>query len=152
MAAALALGWSSEGTGPDSIVVSDVDSERAGSLADRTGASTADSNRELAEQADVLVLATKPAALGSVAEETRVTVHEQGIPVVSILGAVPTTAIEQAYGEGTRDAALHAQRRGGGPRRHLLLRARLHDRRRDLAQPPATCSACSASWSRWRSG
>jgi pyrroline-5-carboxylate reductase len=101
MAAALALGWSSAETGPDRIVLSDLDSERAGALADRSGASTAGSNREVAEQADVLVLATKPAALGAVAEQTRVTVQEQDIPVVSILGAVPTTAIEQAYGEGT---------------------------------------------------
>ena len=62
MAAALALGWSSEETGPDRIVVSDLDAERARSLADRTGASMAGSNRELAEQADVLVLATKPGA------------------------------------------------------------------------------------------
>ena len=101
MAAALALGWAAGETGPDEVIVSDVDSERARSLAERAGARTAGSNRELAELADVLVLATKPAALDAVAEETRVTVHERGLPVVSILGAVPTEAIEQAYGAGT---------------------------------------------------
>ena len=64
MAAALALGWAAAETGPDEIVVSDVDAERARSLADRVGARTAGSNRELAETADVVVLAIKPAALG----------------------------------------------------------------------------------------
>ena len=101
MAGALALGWSAAETGPDGIVVSDLDAERARALAERTGARTAGSNRDLAEAADVLVLATKPAALGAVAEETRVTVHERDLPVVSILGAVSTSTIEQAYGEGT---------------------------------------------------
>ena len=101
MAAALALGWSAAETGPDRILVSDLDSDRARALADRSGASTVSSNGELAEAADVLVLATKPAALGAVAEETRVAVHDGGMPVVSILGAVTTAQIEQAYGPGT---------------------------------------------------
>jgi pyrroline-5-carboxylate reductase len=101
MAAALALGWAAAESGPDRVVVSDVDSERARSLADRSGAGVAASNRELAESTDVLVLATKPAALGAVAEETRVTVTERRMPVVSILGATPIRAIEDAYGAGT---------------------------------------------------
>ena len=49
MAAALALGWSAAETGPDGIVVSDLDAERAQALADAVGARTAASNRELAE-------------------------------------------------------------------------------------------------------
>jgi pyrroline-5-carboxylate reductase len=101
MAAALALGWSSSETGPDSIVLSDLDADRAKTLADRSGARRAGSNRELAEAADVLVLATKPAALRSVAEETRVVVHDRGLPVVSILGATSTGAVEEAFGPGT---------------------------------------------------
>jgi len=101
MAAALALGWSSSETGPDSIVLSDIDADRARALADRAGARTTGSNRDLAETADVLVLATKPAALGAVAEETRVTVHDRGLPVVSILGATSTAAVEEAFGPGT---------------------------------------------------
>ena len=100
MAAALALGWSSAETGPDNIVLSDLDPERAKALADRTGARTAGSNRDLADMVDVLVLATKPAALKTVAEETRVIVHDRDLPVVSILGATSTATIEQAFGEG----------------------------------------------------
>jgi pyrroline-5-carboxylate reductase len=101
MAAALALGWSAAETGPDGILVSDLDAERARALADRAAVKTARSNRDLAEAADVLVLATKPAALGSVAEDTRVVVHDRGLPVVSILGATSTAAVERAFGEGT---------------------------------------------------
>ena len=101
MAAALALGWSAAETGPDRVLVSDVDRERARALADRSGASTSGSNRELAEAADVLVLATKPAALGAVAGETRVAVHDGDMPVVSILGAVTTAQVEEAFGPGT---------------------------------------------------
>ncbi len=101
MAAALALGWASAETGPDRGVVADLDADRARALADRSGADMARSNAELAESADVLVLATKPAALAAVAEDTRVTVADRGLPVVSILGGVPTAAIEEAYGPGT---------------------------------------------------
>ncbi len=101
MAAALALGWSAAETGPDRILVTDLDSERARALADRSGASTVGSARALAEAADVIVLATKPAALEAVAEQTRVAVHDGDMPVISILGGVTTTQIEQAYGSGT---------------------------------------------------
>jgi pyrroline-5-carboxylate reductase len=101
MASALALGWAAAETGPDTVMVSDVDAERARGLADRSGASTADSNRELADTADVLVLATKPAALGAVAEETRVTVTDRKLPVVSILGATPIAAVQEAFGGDT---------------------------------------------------
>ena len=101
MAAALARGWSTGETGPDELVVSDIDAERARALADETGGRAVGSNRDLAEVADVVVLATKPAALSRVAEEVRVTVSERGLPVVSILGATPLSAIEGVFGAGT---------------------------------------------------
>jgi pyrroline-5-carboxylate reductase len=101
MAAALALGWAAAETGPDTVMVSDVDRERASALADRSGAAAVASNRELADAADVLVLATKPGALGAVAEETRVTVADRGLPVVSILGATPIAAVQDAFGGDT---------------------------------------------------
>ena len=145
MAAALALGWSAAETGPDSIVVSDVDAERArGARRPRPAARAAGSNRDLAEPADVLVLATKPAALGAVAEETRVTVHERDLPVVSILGATPTRR-DRA---GLRRRAppvlrfmpnVAAEVRAG----HVLLRAR---RRRSTTGPSAACWTSSGCW------
>ena len=101
MAAALARGWSSGETGPDQLLFSDVDGERARALAEETRGKAVGSNRELAESADVVVLATKPAALAGVAEDMRVTVADRGVPVVSILGATPLAAVEQAFGPGT---------------------------------------------------
>jgi pyrroline-5-carboxylate reductase len=98
MAAALARGWSEGETGPDRLVFSDVDADRARALAGDTRGKAVSSNRELAETADVVVLATKPAALGAVAEEMRVPVADRHLPVVSILGATPIAAIERAFG------------------------------------------------------
>lgn len=101
MSAALARGWSAGETGPDQLIFSDVDMERAKRLAEETRGRAAGSNAELAELSDVVVLATKPAALAGVAEEIRVTVADRGLPVVSILGATPLAAIERAFGPGT---------------------------------------------------
>jgi pyrroline-5-carboxylate reductase len=101
MAAALARGWSAIETGPDQLVFSDLDQERARTLAQETRGKAVASNRELADTADVVVLATKPGALAGVAEEMRVTVADRGLPVVSILGATPLAAIEDAFGPGT---------------------------------------------------
>jgi pyrroline-5-carboxylate reductase len=101
MAEALAQGWSAEEAGPDTLLVSDLDFERARSLAERVGGKTADSNRDLAESTDVVVLAMKPDALEAVAEDVRVTVAERELPVVSILGATPIAAVEEAFGPGT---------------------------------------------------
>jgi pyrroline-5-carboxylate reductase len=101
MSAALARGWSTSDTGPDQLLFSDLEPERARALADETRGRAAGSNRELAETADVVVLATKPAALAGVAEEIRVAVADRSLPVVSILGATPLAAIERAFGPGT---------------------------------------------------
>jgi pyrroline-5-carboxylate reductase len=101
MAAALARGWSGGETGPDQLVISDIDADRARALAEETRGRAVGSNRELAETADVVVLATKPAALTQIAEEMRVTLADRGLPVVSILGATPLSVIEQAFGPGT---------------------------------------------------
>lgn len=101
MAAALARGWVAGETGPDQLVFSDVDAGRARALADEVRGRSVGSNHELAELSDVVVLATKPAALPAVAEEMRVAVADGGLPVVSILGATPIAAIERAFGSGT---------------------------------------------------
>jgi pyrroline-5-carboxylate reductase len=101
MAEALAQGWSAAESGPDTLLVSDLDAERARALAERVGGKQADSNRELAEGADVIVLAMKPDALEAVAEDVRVTVAERELPVVSILGATKIASIETAFGSGT---------------------------------------------------
>jgi pyrroline-5-carboxylate reductase len=101
MAGALAQGWSVAEAGPDGLLFSDVDPERARLLAERVGGKRADSNRDLAESADVVVLAMKPDALVPVAEDVRVTVAERRLPVVSVLGATSIAAVEAAFGPGT---------------------------------------------------
>lgn len=101
MAEALAQGWSAAESGPDTLLISDLDPERARALAEKIGAKEAHSNQEVAESADVVVLAMKPDALDAVAEDVRVTVAERELPVVSILGATTIAAIETAFGPGT---------------------------------------------------
>jgi pyrroline-5-carboxylate reductase len=101
MAGALALGWAAAAAGPDELLLSDADTERARALADEVGGRLARSNRELAEASDVIVLAMKPGALSAVAEDVRVPVSERRLPVVSILGATAIATIEQALGQGT---------------------------------------------------
>lgn len=75
------------------VLVSDIDAERARSLADAVGGEAVGSNAELAERADVVVLAHKPHQLDEVAEQ----LAGQARTIVSILGATGTAAIEAAY-------------------------------------------------------
>jgi pyrroline-5-carboxylate reductase len=101
MGLALARGWSAAEAGPDDLLVSDIDTGRARLAADELGGKAA-SSKELAEGADLVVLAMKPAGLSAVAEETRVTVSERNTPVASILGATSLARIERAFGPGTQ--------------------------------------------------
>src|SRR5437588_3697673 len=98
MAGALARGWAAAAAGPDELLVSDADSERSRLLAEEVSGRVAASNRKVAEDADVLVLAMKPGALAPVAEDVRVPVADRHVPVVSILGATSISALEQALG------------------------------------------------------
>lgn len=87
MASALARGWN------EPVVVADIDRDRAAALAEAVGGSVADSNAQVAEQADVVVLCHKPAQLAEVAGEIRDHVKA----VISILGGVPVANVEEAY-------------------------------------------------------
>ena len=87
MASALARGWK------EPVVVADIDRDRAERLAEEVGGSVADTNAELAERADVVVLCHKPAQLEDVATEIR----EHADAIVSVLGGVPVAAVEDAY-------------------------------------------------------
>jgi pyrroline-5-carboxylate reductase len=101
MASALAEGWAMSEAGPDSLVLSDVDAERARSVAERVGGTRASGNRELAESVDLVVLAVKPSVLDAVAADIRVVLAERGLPVASILAATSIATLEQALGAGT---------------------------------------------------
>lgn len=100
MARALARGWAATEAGPDELLLSDIDAARSREAADEVGGKAV-SNAELAEAADLVVLAMKPAGLATVAQDVRVTVSDRSLPVVSILGATTITQITEAFGPGT---------------------------------------------------
>jgi len=75
------------------ILVSDVDVSRAQAVAQAVGGEAVGSNVELAERADAVVLCHKPRQLAEVAAE----VAGSAKAVVSILAAVTTARLEQAY-------------------------------------------------------
>jgi pyrroline-5-carboxylate reductase len=89
MARALALGWG------EPVLCTDSGSGRAQDLAAQVGGQAVDSNRELAERADVVVLAHKPAQLAAVAAE----VAGAAKLVVSILARTTQAELRAAYPE-----------------------------------------------------
>jgi pyrroline-5-carboxylate reductase len=87
MARALARGWG------DPVLVSDGGSGRAEELARELGGEALDSNVEVANRADLVVLCHKPAQFDDVAGELRG--HAKA--VASVLGGIDTAALRQAY-------------------------------------------------------
>jgi pyrroline-5-carboxylate reductase len=87
IASALARGWG------DPVLCTDSGSGRAQRLAEELGGEAAASNRELAERADVVVLAHKPAQLDEVAQEIS---GVAGV-VVSLLAGVAVADLQAAY-------------------------------------------------------
>ena len=87
MARALALGWE------EPVLCTDAGSGRAQELAALTGGRAVATNRELAEQSDLVVLAHKPAQLGAVAAE----IAGAAKAVVSILARTTQADVREAY-------------------------------------------------------
>jgi pyrroline-5-carboxylate reductase len=87
MASALARGVG------EPVLVADIDREKARSLADELGGEAVDSNADLAERADAVVLCHKPQQLDEVAAEA----SGRAKLVISILAAVTTERLEAAY-------------------------------------------------------
>jgi len=87
MARALALGWG------EPVLCTDSGSGRAQELAALVGGQAVGSNRELAERADIVVLAHKPAQLDTVAREIAGTAKA----VVSILARTKQAELRAAY-------------------------------------------------------
>lgn len=85
MAAAMARGWAG---GPERLLFSDRGSGRAAELAREVGGEAVGSNAQLAEAADLVVLAVKPAHLEEVARE----LGSAGA-VLSLLGATPLAKV-----------------------------------------------------------
>jgi pyrroline-5-carboxylate reductase len=89
MAAAMARGLNGQ---VDGLLFTDGGSGRAGELAAELGGEALASNGELAERADVVVLAVKPAKLGDAAAEL-----SGAKVVVSLLGATSLEALREAF-------------------------------------------------------
>jgi len=89
MAAAMARGWSGE---VESMLFTDSGSGRARELAAELGGEALDSNRELAERADLVVLAVKPAMLEEVGAELG-----NAETVVSLLGATSLERVSALF-------------------------------------------------------
>jgi len=92
MAAAMARGWARSGSGPE-MLFCDLDAERAQSLAGEVGGETRADLASLAADADALLLAVKPAALDSVAEE----LGGKAPPIISVMAATPLERINSAF-------------------------------------------------------
>lgn len=90
MAAAMVRGWAGEFEG---MLFSDAGSGRAAGLAREVGGEAV-TNAEIAERADLVVLAVKPAKLDEVTPELRA-----ARSVVSILAAVPLQRVAAAFPE-----------------------------------------------------
>jgi len=88
MASALARGWG------DPVLVYDAYRPRAEALVEQLGGEVVASNGELAQRADAVLLAHKPAGLERVAAE----LGGDAKGVISILGGVPLTALRAVYG------------------------------------------------------
>src|SRR5688572_2395149 len=87
MARALALGWG------DPVLCTDSGSGRAQALADELGGEALATNRELAERADLVILAHKPAQLAEVAWEAAGATKA----VVSVLARTSQADVRSAY-------------------------------------------------------
>lgn len=87
MARALARGWG------DPVLCTDSGSGRARALAEELGGEAVASNKELAERADLIVLAHKPAQLAEVAWEAAGSAKA----VVSLLARTPQADVRSAY-------------------------------------------------------
>ena len=87
MARALARGWG------DPVLCTDSGSGRARELAGELGGEALPSNRELAERADLVILAHKPAQLAEVAWEAAAAAKA----VVSLLARTPQADVRSAY-------------------------------------------------------
>ena len=89
MAAAIARGWVGQW---EQMLFFDPDSDRARKLAGDLGGEAVESNGQLAERADVVLLAVKPGALQQAAGELA-----GAESVISILGATPLETVQATF-------------------------------------------------------
>lgn len=93
MASAMARGWAAAPKGPEGMLFRDLDVERAAALAAEVGGETRDGLAELAADADLVLLAVKPAALDEVARE----LGGRAPALISVLAATPVARLAGAF-------------------------------------------------------
>lgn len=98
MARSLAGGLLNSGWAADRLLLSDPDTNQRQGAAQALGVKTFADNRDLAAQAEVLVLAVKPQALKEVAEALAPTVQKKQPLVISIAAGVRVRDIERWLG------------------------------------------------------
>jgi pyrroline-5-carboxylate reductase len=92
MAAAMARGWARSDSAPQ-MLFTDLDAERAQSLADRVGGETRPDLASLAADSDAILLAVKPAALADVASE----LDGEAPPILSVMAATSLARLNEAF-------------------------------------------------------
>lgn len=136
MAASLIGGLVSDGWEPSRIRVAEPRAERGQSLADRYGIQTYTDNRQACSEVDVVVLAVKPQAVRTVAEEISATVHSRAALVISIAAGVREPDIRRWLGgdgavvRSMPNTPALVQTGATG----LYANAQVDDRQRDLAE------------------
>ena len=99
MAASLIGGLIADGWDPACIQVADTSTQRLQQLAEQFAITTTTSNNDAAEHADVIVLAVKPQAIKSVAQEIAHTVSQQQPLIISIAAGIPAAALGNWLGK-----------------------------------------------------
>ena len=95
MATGIARGWAAargEPDAPEAMLFADADPDRARELAEEVAGEALESNRAVADAADLVLLAVKPNVLDDVAGE----IAEAGKPVVSILAGTSIERLREA--------------------------------------------------------
>ena len=103
MATALIRGMIRDGTPPESISASDPDPRVRASLVGETGVPTFDSNAEVIQHSDVVVLAVKPQVMAGVLAEIRPLITADHL-VVSVAAGVTLATLSDGLGPGRRIA------------------------------------------------
>ena len=93
MAGAMARGWAGAERRPQRMLFYDLEGERARALAAEAGGEVAESLTALRDEADVLLLATKPAALEAVAGE----LEGRAPALLSVLAVTPLERLGAAF-------------------------------------------------------
>src|SRR5215212_1119038 len=93
MAAAMARGWAAGDGGPEAMLFSDIDTERAQALAGDVGGDTRDGLEALAADSNVVLLAVKPPVLDEVAGE----LGNAPQALLSVMAATSTERLGEAF-------------------------------------------------------